>query len=513
MKYLSLKCIVLVLLFQNVVNSIENKKKTCDQVKEHQSSSDYWIKFHQEEIQNEQNKFKHYLQSVATKKAKNIILFIGDGMNIATITATRVHKARKDKNGCGEETILAMDKLPTIGISKTYAVDRQTPDSASTATAIYNGVKGSYLTLGKNGHTQFSRLSSTNYASWFTTDDRSTCTTKYSIMKMLKEDRGVEDFKTGIITTTHFAHATPAALYSCWASRFNYKKIATFFEDSVLYSKTIDISLGGGKKYLTKHLKKAARKGKIKVPFTKQALNEIENLDKPVVGLFNHKYMEYENNRKKEREPSFPEMVSKTIHLLKNNNKKGFFLMAEAGKIDKAHHENLATAALEETRQLDIALEQTLEIMKDELDETLIIVTADHGHTFTVAGYGDRGTHISEFQNLTEFSKYLQSENIHDNTLGGYYTGPGHHMSKKYFHETTKLVKSAMFDGSNYSDKVFKSTINVQPATHSSEDVPIFAGGPFSHLLNGVHEQSYISHVMKYAGCAGKFGKYANHCK
>ena len=72
------------------------------------------------------------------KTAKNIILFIGDGMGINTHTAARIYKGQKNGKP-GEESILAWEKFPYTGQSKTYNTDHQTPDSAGTATAIFSG--------------------------------------------------------------------------------------------------------------------------------------------------------------------------------------------------------------------------------------------------------------------------------------------------------------------------------------------------------------------------------------
>ncbi|CAG0902647.1 unnamed protein product, partial [Cyprideis torosa] len=41
--------------------------------------------------------------------------------------------------------------------------------------------------------------------------------------------------------------------------------------------------------------------------------------------------------------------------------------------------------------------------------------------------------------------------------------------------------------------------------THGGEDVAVYAGGPWSHLLTGAHEQPYINHVMLYAACLGPY--------
>ena len=72
----------------------------------------------------------------------------------------------------------------------------------------------------------------------------------------------------------------------------------------------------------------------------------------------------------------------------------GFFLMVESGRIDHAHHDNTAVRALSETVSLDSAIEATLDMLGDDLDDTLIIVTADHAHSMTISGYSDRGTDI-----------------------------------------------------------------------------------------------------------------------
>ena len=77
-----------------------------------------------------------------------------------------------------------------------------------------------------------------------------------------------------------------------------------------------------------------------------------------------------------------------------NKGDNGFFLMVESGRIDHAHHENQAVRALEETMQLDETLEAVLERMGDQLEETLIIVTADHAHTMSISGYNARGSDI-----------------------------------------------------------------------------------------------------------------------
>ena len=80
--------------------------------------------------------------------------------------------------------------------------------------------------------------------------------------------------------------------------------------------------------------------------------------------------------------------------LFKEDN--GFFLMVEGARIDHGHHLVKATRALSETVALDQAVEKALEMLENtnRLDETLIIVTADHSHTMSINGYSLRGNDI-----------------------------------------------------------------------------------------------------------------------
>uniref|UniRef100_A0A673LM22 alkaline phosphatase n=1 Tax=Sinocyclocheilus rhinocerous TaxID=307959 RepID=A0A673LM22_9TELE len=80
-------------------------------------------------------------------QAKNLILFLGDGMGISTVTAARIMKGQMEGK-TGEESVLAMDTFSHLALSKTYNVDQQMPDCAATATAYLCGVKANYGTLG-----------------------------------------------------------------------------------------------------------------------------------------------------------------------------------------------------------------------------------------------------------------------------------------------------------------------------------------------------------------------------
>ncbi|CAL4096777.1 unnamed protein product, partial [Meganyctiphanes norvegica] len=84
------------------------------------------------------------------RKAKNVIMFLGDGMSMATVTAARILKGQKTSKW--EEEKLAWESFPYIGMLKTYTTDNQVADSAASATAYLCGVKGNLGTIGTSTH-------------------------------------------------------------------------------------------------------------------------------------------------------------------------------------------------------------------------------------------------------------------------------------------------------------------------------------------------------------------------
>ncbi|MEE6482396.1 hypothetical protein FKM82_013233 [Ascaphus truei] len=184
------------------------------------------------------------LQELNTKTATNLIIFLGDGMGISTVTAARILKGQM-AGQLGEETQLEMDKFPYVALSKTYNTDTQVPDSAGTATAFLCGVKTNMGTLGVSaatvpGHCNTTRGNELD-----------------SILKWAKE----AGKSVGVVTTTHVTHATPAAAYAHSADRNWYsdremppeaitqgcKDIARQLVENI---PDMEVILGGGRKYM-----------------------------------------------------------------------------------------------------------------------------------------------------------------------------------------------------------------------------------------------------------------------
>ena len=133
-----------------------------------------------------------------------------------------------------------------------------------------------------------------------------------------------------------------------------------------------------------------------------------------------------------------------------------------------------------------------------DIQETLIIVTADHSHTLTLAGYATRGNPILGDVVSNDAKGYPQSSASldmagHPYTSLGYRDGPGaiHGSGQDHLSENT-LAK----DDPNYRQAAL---VPMDYETHGGEDVALYAIGPQSQLFSGTLEQHWVFHALKYA--------------
>lgn len=75
------------------------------------TEADYWRHVGQSVL--EQHLAKEYISG----RAKNVILFLGDGMSVPTITAARIFSGQL-KGQSGEESQLSFEKFPFTGFAK-----------------------------------------------------------------------------------------------------------------------------------------------------------------------------------------------------------------------------------------------------------------------------------------------------------------------------------------------------------------------------------------------------------
>lgn len=471
-----------------------------------------------------QNLNRHIVQTPGA--AKNVILFVGDGMSIPTVTATRIYQGQL-LGGSGEEHSLSFDQFPFVGLSHTYNTDAQTPDSAGTMTAMVTGMKtrAGVLSVGPEvitGHC----------ASQQGHDLTSILT--------LAELAGK---RTGIISTARITHATPAALYANTVNR-DWENDAELSDEAktngcediasqfVSYASRAsaatgsridgpDVTLGGGAasflpqgfaglpykgkradgRNLIAEWESSARGGVF--VSTKSELAAVASGQLPVLGLFSASHMSYEANRvaMQSQEPSLADMTRKAIELLKDQN--GFFLMVEAGRIDHAHHAGSAAGALTDAVALSEAVAVALELTSAE--DTLMIVTADHSHVMTIAGYPRRGNPIlGQVVPIGEEEVALASDGAPYTTLsyanGRGFADLGNETNADVRYASEARAGRHLHEGVDTTAPGYhqESLVPLGSETHGGDDVAIFASGPGAHLLSGSLEQHVIFHVMRF---------------
>ncbi|WP_334078392.1 alkaline phosphatase [Microbulbifer sp. M83] len=462
--------------------------------------------------------------------AKNIILFVGDGMGISTVTAARI-LAGQQQGMSGEEYRLSFEEMPFSGLIKTYNTNQQTPDSAGTMSAIMTGVKTRAGMFGVTGDVP-----------------RGDCAASRGreLVTALELAEGLGK-RTGVVSTARITHATPAATYAKAAERgWEYsapegcRDIAAQLVEFP-YGDGIDVVLGGGRRaflpkevtdlegepgrredgrnlvqeWQQRYAEKSNRDSKASAAVYVEDRKAFVDVDPAatgkLLGLFEPSHMRYEANRPQDTasEPSLSEMTGKALAMLERG-KDGYFLMVEGGRIDHGHHagsaHNALTDAVEFARAVRVAMDNT------DPEDTLIIVTADHSHVFTMAGYPTRGNPIlgkvvgNDSRGEPELEPKLADDGKPYTTLG-YANGRGF---AALGDETDADVRYGLPASNGRRDLAEVDTtatgfhqealVPTEAETHGGEDVGIWARGPGAHLLSGTREQSYIFHVMARSG-------------
>lgn len=469
-------------------------------------------------------------------RARNAILFVGDGMSLATVTAARIREGQL-RGESGEENLLAFERLPFTALAKTYAVDFQVPDSAATITAMLAGVKTRAGVLGVDESVAVGDFAGTAGAAVPTLFEQA-------------EGRGLW---TGIVTTTSVTHATPAGAYAHapdrrWESDATMPQAArdAGFPDIARqlvefpHGDGIEVVLGGGRAFFLpasaadpEYPEQRGRRidgrdllaaWRARYPdgvyVWKQAGldNAARTRPRRVLGLFEPEHMRFEADRASDAagEPSLAEMTAFALDVLERAP-RGYLLLVEGGRIDHAHHAGNAYRALGETIELSRAVEAALE--RTRRDRTLVVVTADHGHTLTIAGYPRRGNPILGLVVGASGESGPSPEAARDlsglpYTTLGYANGPGYPGAsdrqpegpKRFPHigaTRAEGVKRGRPDlrtvDTTAPDYLQEATVPLAAETHGGEDVPIYAGGPGAALFHGVREQHFVYHAIAAA--------------
>lgn len=462
-------------------------------------------------------------------KAKNVILFLGDGMSLTTVAAARIFEGQS-KGQPGEENLLSWERFPATAFSKTYNTDAQTPDSAGTMTAIATGVK---THMGAIGVSSGSRM------------DCADSLGKTAISWLQLADSA--DLATGIVTTARLTHATPGATYAHspnreWesavpeaAASAGCRDIAQQLLDAPRYGRGPQVVLAGGRSFFTpKGLNdpeypavegrrldgrnliaewQAANPGG-QYLWNGQQFAAHAATAPTVLGLFEPEHMQYEHDRANDPagEPSLADMTRAAIANLSRND-KGFVLLVEGARIDHANHAGNAYRALSDTVAMSDAVRAAAEATNP--DDTLIIVTADHSHTLNFVGYPARGNPIMDKvrdhggeDGVGPLTLALDQMGKPYTTLS-YANGPGYtgasdtqaagpkthpHRVRSYTAANGRPDLTQV--DTTHPDYMQEALVPMRSESHGGEDVGIWARGPGSHAIRGTLEQNSIYHVI-----------------
>ena len=181
--------------------------------------------------------------------------------------------------------------------------------------------------------------------------------------------------------------------------------------------------------------------------------------------------------------------------------------MIEGGRIDHAHHSGTAVRSLSETLELDRAVNRLLDLV--DLEDTLVLVTADHSHTMTIGGYPGRAADIAGVVR-GDTGWVMRAQDDQTIPILSYANGPGfaglavrnETKHKGTWRDITRSDNLGTHEHAAF-DYRQPSGVPLDSETHGGDDVGIWAAGPMAHLVHATHEQSYIGHVMSLAGCIG----------
>ncbi|KAL8765280.1 MAG: hypothetical protein Q9209_007602 [Squamulea sp. 1 TL-2023] len=485
------------------------------------------------------------------RKTKNIVLMTTNMISAARLIAHQTVNGRYQSR-------LQMDQFPVLGHQMTHSIDSFITDSANSATALYSGHKSTVNALGVYRDSSPNPFDDPRFESIAEIFQRLT--------------RG----GVGIVSTAFIADATPAAFTAHTADRGQYGAVVdSFLNGATNYTWTNwtgpDVLLGGGAEQFLPgrtsyrgqdYYNLFANRG-YNVVLNNTALSSTPNNAK-TLGIFTTSNLPvwldrnvYRQNLNRRNSPDgrranatdipgLKQMTLKAIDILNARHRtEGWFLMSEAASIDKQMHALDYDRALGDLLELDDTVKNTFAKLKDLAcdRETLVLVTADHGHGFDVAGSVD-----------TQYLNAQQTDRTKRNAIGTYaesglsqYVIPGapNDTSSLQFSEGAAFPANwdpryTLFSGvsanpdrrENY--QVHKSgprqpTVNttadeddyvVNPrdavtgfvangtlpvgaaqGVHSLTDVPVYAQGPCQELFGGTYNN--IDIFFNMAACLG----------
>ncbi|KJR96620.1 MAG: alkaline phosphatase [Peptococcaceae bacterium BRH_c4a] len=446
------------------------------------------------------------------KPAKNVILFVGDGMSLPIRTAARVlSKGMSEGRFNG---LLEMDQMEELGLITTSGMDSIVTDSANSASAYATGHKSAVNAMGVYPNS---------------TKDPMDDPKVENIVELAKRSR---DMATGLVTTSDVTDATPAAMVAHTRRRGEMNAIAEQMLDPV---RRPDVILGGGSNhFLPKSTPGSKRKDDRNLisefeqagyvfAGDRTSLAQTGTPDK-LLGLFHLSNMNTYIDREVTKnpavlksfsdQPTLWEMTDKAIQIL-SKNPNGFFLMVEGASIDKQAHPMDWERSIYDAIELDKAVGVAKRFAAKNND-TLIIVTADHSHGMSITGTyheldgktGREGVRVYADAGFPTFED-KDDDGFPDNpapdvTLAvGWANHPDYQDDFKF--NPAPLEPAVVLDGKAVPNQerdpggalqTGNLPIRVNNEVHTAEDVPVTASGPGAGYFNGVLDNTELFYGM-----------------
>lgn len=442
----------------------------------------------------------------AKKGAKNVILFIGDGMSLQAKQMARIiSKGIKEGKYNG---LLEMEKLSNMALVTTSGYDSLTTDSANSASAYATGHKSVVNAMGVYEDA---------------TKDPMDDPRVENISEILKRSKGMS---IGLVTTANITDATPAAMFTHTRRRSQQNEIAL---DMLRVQP--DVILGAGLRHFLPQSEKGSKRkddqnliemyknAGYAVSYDKNELAATAKTGKKLLGLYNLNNMDVYLDREVLKspkvlknytaQPTLMQMTQVALDKL-SQNKNGFFLMVEGASIDKQLHTMDWQRATYDTIELD----QSIKIAKkfaDKNKDTLIIVVADHAHGASITGtYHEKdGKHGREAVRTYASSVF---PNFEDKNGDGFPDNPNpditlaiqwanHPDYMAYYglrkepvmptiqEKDDKNVANKDLEGEHYYGNI---PYNEDTEVHAADDVVLTAEGPGADYFKGIMDNTEV---------------------
>jgi len=405
-----------------------------------------------------------------TRKVKNVILLIGDGMGFSYTTGLRYFNHASQK---GFMTPTIFDQY-FVGSQSTYSLDRESniTDSAAAGTALATGYKTYNGALGLNM-------------------DKQAVPTVLEYAKF----RGKS---TGMVGTSQINHATLAAFAAHMESREHYDQIADdYFDERIDGKHKIDVMLGGGTSYFFRNDRNIVEEFvKNRFGYVSNIQELVTNKTEQLLGLFAPIELPKQIDRDSTI-PSLSQMTKAALQRLKQNP-KGFFLLVEGSQIDWAGHDNDIVGAMSEVKDFEAAFKEAIQFASDR-EDTIVIATADHSTGGMSIDRNDNYKWNPSVIKSIPSTPFVIASRLHETKD---MTTLEYHMPFPLHEEDLKTIQSTLEMKIEDTRQALINIINHYSSTgwttkgHTGEDVPVYAYGLNRHLFSGRMENSDIAKIL-----------------